>query len=46
MRALSSFVSMGMNMTHIESRPLHDSNWEYCFYVDLTAICAMTTSAC
>lgn len=36
MRALSSFVAMGMNMTHIESRPLHDSNWEYCFYVDLT----------
>ena len=36
MRALSSFVAMGMNLTHIESRPLHDSNWEYCFYVDLT----------
>ena len=36
MRALSSFVAMGMNMTHIESRPLHNSNWEYCFYVDLT----------
>ena len=35
MRALSSFVAMGMNLTHIESRPLHDSNWEYCFYVDL-----------
>ena len=36
MRALSSFVAMGMNLTHIESRPLHESNWEYCFYVDLT----------
>lgn len=36
MRALSSFVALGMNMTHIESRPLHDSNWEYRFYVDLT----------
>lgn len=36
MRALSSFVAMGMNLTHIESRPLHNSNWEYCFYVDLT----------
>ena len=35
MRALSSFVAMGMNLTHIESRPLHASNWEYCFYVDL-----------
>ena len=35
MRALSSFVAMGMNLTHIESRPLHESNWEYCFYVDL-----------
>lgn len=36
MRALSSFVALGMNMTHIESRPLHDSNWEYRFYADLT----------
>ena len=35
MRALSSFVALGMNLTHIESRPLRDSNWEYCFYVDL-----------
>lgn len=35
MRALSSFVAMGMNLTHIESRPLRESNWEYCFYVDL-----------
>ena len=36
MRTLSSFVAMGMNLTHIESRPLHNNNWEYCFYVDLT----------
>ena len=36
MRALSSFVALGMNLTHIESRPLHKSNWEYCFYVDLS----------
>ena len=36
MRALSSFAAMGMNLTHIESRPLHENNWEYCFYVDLT----------
>lgn len=36
MRALSSFVALGMNLTHIESRPLHQSNWEYRFYVDLT----------
>ena len=35
MRALSSFVALGMNLTHIESRPLHESNWEYYFYVDL-----------
>lgn len=35
MRALSSFVAMGMNLTHIESRPLHESNWEYRFYIDL-----------
>lgn len=36
MRALSSFVAMGMNLTHIESRPLREASWEYCFYVDLT----------
>lgn len=36
MRALSSFVALGMNMTHIESRPLHEASWEYRFYVDLT----------
>ena len=36
MRALSSFTAMGMNLTHIESRPLRDVSWEYRFYVDLT----------
>lgn len=35
MRALSSFTAMGMNLTHIESRPLKDVSWEYRFYVDL-----------
>ncbi len=35
-RALSSFVALGMNLTHIESRPIPGTNWEYCFYVDLT----------
>ena len=35
MRALSSFTAMGMNLTHIESRPLPDASWEYRFYVDL-----------
>ncbi|MBQ2989703.1 MAG: prephenate dehydratase [Clostridia bacterium] len=36
MRALSSFAALGMNLTHIESRPLAHNNWEYRFYVDLT----------
>ena len=35
-RALSAFVALGMNLTHIESRPLPGSDWEYCFYADLT----------
>ena len=35
MYALSHFVAMGMNLTHIESRPLHENNWEYCFYADV-----------
>lgn len=35
MCALSHFVAMGMNLTHIGSRPLHENNWEYCFYVDV-----------
>ena len=36
MRALSSFTALGMNLTHIESRPLKAASWEYCFYVDLS----------
>jgi len=36
MRALSSFLALGMNLTHIESRPLRSGKWEYSFYVDLT----------
>ena len=35
-RALSSFVALDFNLTHIESRPMKDHNWEYCFYTDLT----------
>ena len=35
-RALSAFVALGLNLTHIESRPLHDTPWEYRFYVDVT----------
>lgn len=36
MYALSHFTAMGMNLTHIEPRPLHENNWEYCFYADVT----------
>ena len=36
MYALSHFAAMGMNLTHIEPRPLHENNWEYCFYADVT----------
>lgn len=36
MRALSSFNALGLNLTHIESRPLPENNWEYCFYADIT----------
>ncbi|MBQ8092868.1 MAG: prephenate dehydratase [Clostridia bacterium] len=35
-RALSSFVALDYNLTHIESRPIKNKNWEYRFYVDLT----------
>jgi len=35
-RALSSFVALGMNLSHIESRPLPGNRWQYRFYVDLT----------
>ncbi len=31
---LSHFIYNNLNMTHIESRPLEDRNWEYRFFVD------------
>lgn len=34
-RALACFVALGMNLTHIESRPIPGMNWEYRFYVDV-----------
>ncbi len=33
--ALESFRSAGLNLTRIESRPVHGSPWEYVFFVDL-----------
>lgn len=31
---LSHFIYNNLNMTHIESRPLEERNWEYRFFVD------------
>ena len=31
---LSHFIYNDLNMTKIESRPIHGRNWEYCFFVD------------
>lgn len=31
---LSHFIYNGINMNHIESRPVHDKNWEYRFFID------------
>ena len=32
--SLSHFIYNGLNMTKIESRPIHGRNWEYRFFVD------------
>jgi chorismate mutase/prephenate dehydratase len=33
---LSHFIFNGLNMTHIESRPIAGRNWEYRFFLDFT----------
>lgn len=33
-RMLSHFIYNGINMNHIESRPVPEKNWEYRFFVD------------
>ncbi|MBQ7506500.1 MAG: chorismate mutase [Lachnospiraceae bacterium] len=32
---LSHFIFNGLNMNHIESRPIPERNWEYRFFIDL-----------
>ena len=31
---LSHFIYNGLNLNHIESRPIPDKNWEYRFFVE------------
>ncbi len=33
-RALSHFIFNQLNMTNIQSRPIPNRNWEYCFFLD------------
>jgi len=35
LRALESFRAAGLNLTSIESRPVHGRPWEYVFFVDV-----------
>jgi prephenate dehydratase len=39
--ALNQLAALGVNMTKIESRPVHGKPWEYIFYVD----CQVSSSA-
>ena len=34
-RALSHFIFNGINMSRIESRPIHGKEWEYRFFIDI-----------
>jgi len=32
---LKPFKDMGITMTKVESRPMKNANWEYCFFIDI-----------